>query len=268
VSGDSGGRGGSNTHGRRAGRWLGATLVSVVIAGVTAFAVGVGSKEADKVESGRTLSYSVTRFGAECGFGTYLPESVAQRVLQKPRPANWGVIEEEPGAAAFSESVAQVSIQGESERTVVLTGVRFKVRRQPRPQGAVFEEPCGGPLAGRALVADLDVSPPRIVASSSDPNGIPGSEENGAPSHAPIRFPWTVSVTDPLLLYVIAKTDSCYCKWTAELPWVSGGRHGSVIVDNGGKEFAVVGGANLTEHLFLNGHWEVGKLTSPSSAAR
>ncbi len=266
MSGESGTDGSSGRR-HRAGRWLGATLVSVAIAGVTAFAVGVGSKEADKVESAGTLSSSVTRLGAECGVGTYLPESVAQRVLEKPRPANWGVIEEQPGAAAFSESVAQVSIQGESERTVVLTGVHFTVHREPRPKGSVFEEPCGGPIAGRALVADLDVSPPRIVASSSDPNGLAGSEENGHLLTRPIRFPWTVSVTDPLLLYVIARTDSCYCKWTAKLPWVSGGRHGSVTIDDGGKEFAVVGGANLTQHLFLNGHWETGHATSSPSAA-
>jgi glycosyltransferase involved in cell wall biosynthesis len=43
----------------------------------------------------------------------------------------------------------------------------------------------------------------------------------GSPT-SPITFPWTVSLTDPLLLYVVAIAEFCACKWSAEIPWVSG----------------------------------------------
>jgi hypothetical protein len=172
------------------------------------------------------------------------------------------MIEKRPGSADFSQSVVQVAIQGESERTVTLTGIHFKVHRDMLPGGAVFNEPCGGPTVGRALVADLDVRPPRIVASSSNPEGIPGGIDSTGARIKPITFPWTVSLTDPLLLLVVAATDSCYCTWRAEIPWVSGSRGGTIVVDNKGSDFIVAGGKSLTSHYYLNGEWQASHISS------
>lgn len=239
------------------GRWLGATAVSIVVAGITAFAVGVGSHEADKVESAQaTISSSDSRLGAECGFGTFVPDPAAKHLLQAPRPKNWSVIENEPGAAGAGIAAAQVSIQGESERTVTLTGIKFNVRRRTLPPGAVLEAPCGGPIEGRAIEANLDTAPPRIIASSSDPQGLLGATAgDGRLVTKPITFPWTVSVTDPLLLYVIGRTSTdCYCTWTAELPWVSGNRYGTISVGNGGRGYIAAGG-HIPTYSYLKG-WE------------
>ena len=109
---------------RRPGRWLGATFVSIVVAGATAFAVGIGSHEADKVESSQTtLSYSESEPARGCDLGMFLPESSARRLIAKPPPPSFGVIEHQPGAVAADTGYVQVSIQGESERTAVLTGI-------------------------------------------------------------------------------------------------------------------------------------------------
>jgi hypothetical protein len=241
---------------RRLGRWLGATVISILVAGITAFAVGIGTHEADKVESAQVIiSSSDSRLGAECGFGTYVPEPAAKRLLQAPRPGNWSVVEHEPGAAGFGLVAAQVSIQGESERTVTLTGIKFNVHHSIRPPGAVFEQPCGGPIIGRAIEVNLDTLPPRIIKSSADPNGALGAEQGGRPVTKPVTFPWTVSITDPLLLYIIGATADCYCTWSGELPWVSGEHHGTIMVDNGGKGYTVAGG-RLPGHQYINDRWE------------
>jgi hypothetical protein len=244
---------------RRHLRWLGATVISVIVAGVTAFAVGIGSKEADRVASPSesTLSYSASEQGYECGSGEYLPDSLARRVIAGGAPpADWSSLLRPEGAAYLGKDVVQVSIQGESQRTVTLTGIRFHVRRKTRPAGWAFEQPCGGPTEGRAIEVNVDQSPPRIEATDADPHGYLGAEHNGRPVTTPIRFPWTVSVTDPLLLLVIATSKSCDCIWSAEVPWVSGGRRGTLSIDNSGRGYEVIGALDVPVSEFLNGRWE------------
>ena len=71
---------------------------------------------------------------------------------------------------------------------------------------------------------------------------------NGERITRPIRFPWTVSLTDPLLLDVIATTSSCYCVWSAEIPWVSGAHRGTIRIDNHGDGYRLVGTNGLTSY--------------------
>jgi hypothetical protein len=150
--------------------------------------------DADTLASGDEAvasgAHSTSLIGAECGTSTFLPALVAKSVLSKERPSNWSIIEHEPGATFADRDIVQVSIQGESERTVILTGVSFQARRVPRPAGSAFEEPCGGPTVGRAIEVDLDATPPRIVGSNVDKDGIIGASEGGHPIIHPIRFPW------------------------------------------------------------------------------
>jgi hypothetical protein len=129
------------------------------------------------------------------------------------------------------------------------------VERSPRPDGATFSAPCGGPLTGRGVQVDVEANPPRIISSSKSTDGyvsaggLPGSDT------APITFPWTVSLTDPLLLYVVASADTCYCVWTAEIPWVSGSEKGTVEIDNEGRGYAVVGIDRLAGYTISGTGW-------------
>lgn len=239
--------------------WLLGAIASVVLAVVTAFVGGFGSRVADRVASSSPplLSYSASPVSGECTGGTFLPTASMEGVLDEPPPSHWTAIEAEEGAAAPGRDQVEVSIQGESARTVTLTGISFDVKRKPPSQGAIFNAPCGGPLVGRALEVDLDSSPAKVVDSTVEPNGILGSRTaDGRPLTKPIRFPWTVSLTDPLLLYVVATTKSCSCTWSAEIPWVSGGKRGTIAIDNGGKGFRVVDGGGLPAYTALDGHWQ------------
>ena len=258
----------------------------LVVAALTAFFARLGSNAADRIsppssDRSQTLpsqtqpsppsrrrpaliSSSSREMKWECTYGTFLPSLVAQRVLERDPPRDWtGEIQRQPGAVFVSREIVEVSIQGESARVVTLTGIRFHVVRRPPPNGEVFIAPCGGPFTGRAMEVNLDARPPRIELSSQDVDGMLGSVDSAGRPTRPIRFPWIVSLTDPLLLYLFAGTASCYCEWTAQIPWVSGGRRGVISIDDDGRPYKVVAGAGLPVHM-PDGH---GWSTEISAAA-
>jgi hypothetical protein len=174
----------------------------------------------------------------ECGTPLFVRDPRAQELVAAPVPdgLDWNAFRRRHDATPAGSSVVEVSIQGETARTITLTGIDFEVERRARPAGAAFSNPCGDAVTGRSLVVDLDRTPPAIVASTEDPEGVAG-----VPDTRPIRFPWTVSLTDPLLLYVIARTQRCDCTWRATVPWRSGGETGTIAIDNAGRGYAVVG---------------------------
>jgi hypothetical protein len=154
-----------------------AAIASIMLAGITAFFGGLGSRLADLIASSNPplVSFSASESGNECQGGAFLPSGPAMKILQQGPPADWSVIERKPGAAYVGRDPVEVSIQGESKRTITLTGIAFKVSRRTRPSGAIFNAPCGGPMVGRALEVDLDSEPPRVVDSNAEKDGMLGS---------------------------------------------------------------------------------------------
>lgn len=95
------------------------------------------------------------------------------------------------------------------------------------------------------MVADLDRQPVTVSGSADDPEAsldlvdpVSGAARS---SYKPISFPWTVSITDPLLLQVVAATKRCSCRWRAEIAWSSGEQTGEMPIDNDGSGYTVVG---------------------------
>jgi hypothetical protein len=239
---------------KRRWRWIVATVASILVATATAFATGLGSNVAEHVTASNKplISYSVAEVHLECGPATFLPAVEARKVLHQKAPEGpneWDAIQELPGAAFVGTDTAELSVQGESERTVTLTGIEFQVTRQALPPGASFAAPCGGPGFGRSIEVDLDRDPPRIIHSNEDVHGMLGSELNDKGQPRPIRFPWTVSLTEPLLLYVMAKTNSCYCTWKARIPWVSGSQRGTIVLDEGDGGYRAAGIGSFPQYL-------------------
>jgi hypothetical protein len=56
-----------------------------------------------------------------------------------------------------------------------------------------------------------------------------------------MTFPWTVSLTDPLLIHIVTIAKRCYCVWRAFVTWRSGSKSGRIAIDNGGKGYEVFG---------------------------
>lgn len=239
----------STTPTARAVAAVSALVAALVVAFSETVGAGLGTAFLDLFRADPPLvTSSASEQVHECGTALFVSDPKAQELIAAPVPGSldWPAFRREHGAAVAGSSVVEVSIQGETARKITLTGVRFEVERRSRPAGAVFSNPCGDALTGRSLTVDLDRTPPAVVASTRDPEGIAGVRDS-----RPIRFPWTVSVTDPLLLYIVARTGRCDCTWRATIPWRSGSHTGTIAIDNAGRGYTVIG----TERVpyFLNG---------------
>lgn len=190
------------------------------------------------------VSYSARPVVNECGTQLFIPGSLGSSGQLRGGP-DWEAVMRQKNGSVASPSVTTVSIQGETSRPVTLTDINFSVTRGSRPQGGIYGMPCGDSTQGRFVAADLDRTPVHIVASSQDPRGAVFSQR---PSK-PISFPWTVSLTDPLLLNVVAITRRCYCIWRADISWQSGGKSGVLRIDNGGRGYTVVGPTGIPGFL-------------------
>ena len=239
---------------------FGALLTALVLAVVTAIGTGIGSSVTDLFKSDDEdavlITSSATEEVLECGTGLFVPSARAELLVSGERPGalDWRAFRRDNQGAVAAESVVEVSVQGESARTITLTRVDVEVEREPRSRGAVFSNPCGDAIHGRSLHVDLDRTPPAVVRSSADPEGIAGATDAAGRSvYKEIRFPWTVSVTDPLILRVVALTKQCDCTWRAAITWRSGGKSGEVAVDNDGKGYRVVGGEALAHYVSSDG---------------
>jgi hypothetical protein len=204
------------------------------------------------------VSYGQEEMGDECGVSTYLPTAKALQTIERDPPFEldeWAQFRHQPGAAYAGSDLVRVSIQGESARTITLTGIEFDVSRRERTDGMTFSAACGDALRGRGLQVDLDSDPPRILTSSETTEGIVTAAPSESVDTSPISFPWTVSLTDPLLLYVLATSRSCDCTWTARIPWVSGSEKGFIKVDNNGAGYRVVGSDGLAAYTTTGTGW-------------
>jgi hypothetical protein len=126
-------------------------------------------------------------------------------------------------------------------KKVTLTGIKFHVSNLGvRPIGSVLYRPCERRLSGAALETDLDGYVHDISASAKSAVLRVGFH---IPAQAdPLRFPWTVSLSKPLRLYLAVQARDIYCKWTADIFWTSGSGEGVIHVDNGGKKYLIVDG--------------------------
>ncbi len=219
----------------------------VAVAMLGAIGTGLGERALDALDGGEEekapISLSAEELVSECGTTLFVRAPRAQALLsgEAPSPTDWNAFRAENDAAVARTDAVEVSIQGESARTVTLTRIEFDVQRRRRPAGATFSNPCGGPITGRFVAADLDQDPVRVTSSADNPKAeyVPPGYE--AASYRAIRFPWTVSVTDPLLLYVIANARDCLCTWRAAIHWRSGAKAGVLEIDNGGQGYRVAG---------------------------
>ncbi|WP_308187674.1 helix-turn-helix transcriptional regulator [Streptomyces sp. DH8] len=139
------------------------------------------------------------------------------------------------GAVHAGETGVRITVQGRDERAVVLESLRIRVvERRPVAGGRVYRmsSGCGGSLTPRMFDVDLDA--PRPVARPVAGN------DSGDPVAA-VAFPYRVSVTEPEVFLITGRTVGCDCDWFAELGWSSGGRSGTVRVDDDGRPFRTGG---------------------------
>ncbi|MFF7457167.1 hypothetical protein [Kitasatospora sp. NPDC008115] len=120
------------------------------------------------------------------------------------------------------ESRLQVTVQGNAERQVQIANVRVVVASREAPPPSVGVTcPTAGQANLRFLTIDLDSPQPRAIYKSDD----------GAP------FGFTVESGEIETFLISATTEQALYQWYLEFDLVSGSKHTTVRVDNGGKNF-------------------------------
>ncbi|MCT9079563.1 helix-turn-helix domain-containing protein [Streptomyces fulvoviolaceus] len=148
------------------------------------------------------------------------------------------------GALHGRDTYVQISVQGRNSTAVVLEALRVRVVGRAAPfQGNSYamDNGCGGALTPRVFSVDLDADRP--VAHSEA--GFDG--ENAIPA---IQMPYRVSVEDPEVLLVTARTETCDCSWYLELDWSAQGRTGTARIDNAGDPFRTTSIKGLTRYSY------------------
>lgn len=155
------------------------------------------------------------------------------------------------GALHGGETLVRVTVQGTGGQPVVLESMQVRVvqRRAARELPAYrMSSGCGGSLTPRLFEVDLDRARP--VARP-----VPGSD-SGVPIPA-VSFPYTVSSSDPEALLVSGRSVACDCDWVLDVAWSSGGRSGTVRIDDGGRPFRTTGvrGGALYDYDYTSRAW-------------
>lgn len=132
------------------------------------------------------------------------------------------------GVDAIS-TLLRVVVQGRTPSPVVLHGLRVTVvsRNQPIDGIYVTFQPDLGGIPVRLAIIDLDTQPPTL----SFEDGLKGNEE---------RFPLQVSQEEVEVFDILAVSSDCDCAWYLSLDFESGGKQGSITIDDHGHPFRTV----------------------------
>jgi transcriptional regulator with XRE-family HTH domain len=185
-----------------------------------------------------------------CGH-TYLVRRDPARVPAPPAAADAERWARSLGAAHGADTQVRITLQGSGRQAVVLESlhVRVTARRAPERRSAYrMDNGCGGSLTPRLFDVDLDT--PRPVARPEAGN------DAGEPIPA-VSFPYRISAADPEVLLVSGRTVACDCDWHLELRWSSGGRTGTVRIDDEGRPFrtSALGDGPVYEYDYGSRRW-------------
>ncbi|WP_260697015.1 transcriptional regulator [Streptomyces sp. 130] len=138
----------------------------------------------------------------------------------------------------------ELTVQGTSAQAVVLTGLRVKVlsQRAPLRQSAFsMGDGCGSGIEPQSFDVDLDDSRPALkpVAGQQGDETVPAKD-----------FPFRVSSSDVEVFDLDAHVEGHDVSWYLELDWSSGGRTGTLRVDDGGKPFRTSSIAGRPEYYY------------------
>ncbi|MFG2575144.1 helix-turn-helix domain-containing protein [Streptomyces sp. NPDC048481] len=180
-----------------------------------------------------------------CGHDYVIYRPPAQ-VPPPPMAQDAGAWASAQGAVHGRETNVEITLQGRGSAAVALTAVRVRVARRAAPApGTAYamDQGCGGSLSKRYFAVDLDSDRPvaRSVAGDDGERTIPA-----------VRLPYHVSGKDPEVLLVTARTQTCGCDWYLELDWSSGGRTGTVRVDDHGRPFRTTSIKGLPRYWYAS----------------
>ncbi|WP_329224195.1 transcriptional regulator [Streptomyces sp. NBC_01485] len=171
--------------------------------------------------------------------GKYLvnrpPGEVSPPVMGQDVP---GWVKAHGAVAADGQRVA-LTVQGAGDETAVIESLHVRVVDSSTPpawNAYLGSSGCGGGAQTRSFDTDLDSGHPAIV---------PKAGQRGVP--------YKVSQSDPEVLYITAHASVHDVSWYVELQWSSGGRQGTIRIDDHGKPFRTSGSRGRPVYEYLVG---------------
>ncbi|MFJ8901685.1 helix-turn-helix domain-containing protein [Streptomyces sp. NPDC102370] len=143
------------------------------------------------------------------------------------------------GAVSSGQQYLRLTVQGTGPGTVVVDGLTVRVAGKRAPLAwndytmAYPGVGCGGGVRTRAFGVSLDSARPSLTPE-------PGNED----------FPFKVSESDPEVYYITASVSAYDVDWYLELKWSSGGRSGTLTVDDEGRPFRTSGNEGRPAYEF------------------
>ncbi|MFC9280298.1 helix-turn-helix domain-containing protein [Streptomyces collinus] len=175
--------------------------------------------------------------------GKYLvdrpPARVSPPVMGQDVP---GWVKAQGAVAADAQRVA-LTVQGTGDDTVVIEALHVRVVDSgPPPAWNAYlgSSGCGGGVETRSFDTDLDAGRPVIVPKAGQRD-----------------VPYKVSQSDPEVLYITANARTHDVRWYVELQWSSGGRQGTIRIDDHGSPFRTSGspGRPVYEYPLGSNEW-------------
>lgn len=146
------------------------------------------------------------------------------------------------GAVSSGEQRIALTVQGTGEDTVVLEALHVRVLTKGAPlawNDYSMGVGCGGGVEAQSFGIGLDSGSPTVTAKNGQRD-----------------FPYKVSESDPEVFYVTARTTAYDVRWDLTLDWSSGGRRGSVHIDNAGTPFRTSADTGRPGYDYPNGGGE------------
>ncbi|MGW0608637.1 helix-turn-helix domain-containing protein [Streptomyces sp. NPDC002640] len=131
------------------------------------------------------------------------------------------------GAVPAGDQMVALTVQASGKETVVLDALHVRVLSSSAPlawNDFAMGVGCGGNVSTRSF--DVRLDDPRPTARPQNGQGA---------------FPYKVTASEPLVVYVTAHASARDVRWALDLEWSSGGRSGTVRVDDGGNPFRTSG---------------------------
>ncbi|MER7697298.1 MULTISPECIES: helix-turn-helix domain-containing protein [unclassified Streptomyces] len=199
-----------------------------------------------------TVSISSYNWDEPCG-QHYLVDREPDEVDPPPPPQDRRGWAESYGGVDAGSMLLQLTVQGTSREAVVLKGMHVRVvsRKAPLPWSAyLMGNGCGSGIMPQTFASHLDAGHPTL-------RPVPGTQ--GDTVVPAVDFPYKVSSEDVEVFNLDMKAVGYDVTWYLELEWSSGGREGTLRIDDHGKPFRTSGMKGRPEYVYGNAEsgWEL-----------
>ncbi|MFE3828866.1 helix-turn-helix domain-containing protein [Streptomyces sp. NPDC059092] len=160
------------------------------------------------------------------------PEQVGPPAYE-PEAPHWAAVY---GAVSSGVQRVALTVQGSGRGTVVLKELHVRVVTKRAPlawNDYEMGNGCGGGVETKSFDIDLDKGSPTVT--------VKGGQRD---------FPYKVSESDPEVFYITARVKAHDVRWDLSLDWSSGGRSGTVHINDDGKPFRTSARTGRPEYIY------------------